>query len=186
MKLSKERIASALPTVFAIIMIAFCRLLPHPWNFVPVSASAIFGGIYLNKKWAFVLPIASMLIADIFIGFSLPDVPFVYGSIALSVLIGGWIGSKRERKSAFVASLFLGTISSSVMFYVVTNFGSWLTLNIYTKDLAGFLQSYAMAIPFFKNTLAGDVFFVSVFVVGYELMFRLSSGYNKPAGVIAK
>lgn len=53
MKLSKEHIAGALPVFFAVLMIALCRLLPHPWNFVPVSASAIFGGIYLNKKWAF-------------------------------------------------------------------------------------------------------------------------------------
>lgn len=186
MNLTKDRIVSAMPTVFAILMIAFCRLLPHPWNFVPVSASAIFGGMYLSRIWAFILPVSSMLVADIFLGFSFPDMPFVYGSIALSVLIGVWIGSKKERKGLFVASIMAGTLSSSFIFYIITNFGAWLTLNEYSKDLNGLMQSYVMAIPFFKNTLAGDLFFVSLFVIGYELTARLAKLFNKPVGVIAK
>lgn len=186
MTLSKERIAGAMPTVLAILLIAFSRLLPHPWNFAPVTASAIFGGMYLSKKWAFIIPLGSMLVADLFLGFSLTDVPFVYGSIALSALIGGWIGAKREQKAVFITSLLFGTLSSSVLFYVVTNFGSWLTLSMYSKDLTGLMQSYVMAIPFFKNSLAGDLFFVSVFVIVYELAVRFTARYSKPESVLAK
>jgi hypothetical protein len=187
MKLSRERITDAMPTAFVIMMIAICRLLPHPWNFAPVSASAIFGGIYLNKKWAFILPIASMLIADTVLGFSLADMPFVYGSILLAAAIGLWIGSKRENKTAFTLSVISGTVSSSVIFYLITNFGSWLTLDMYTKDLSGLLQSYVMAIPFFQNSIAGDLFFISVFVIGYEFLSALvSKTGNKPSAVIAK
>lgn len=187
MKLSNERIAGILPLFFAILMIALCRLLPHPWNFVPVSASAIFGGIYLNKKWAFILPIASMIIADMVLGFSLTDIPFVYGSILLSAGIGIWISSKRENKPVFAFSVLFGTLSSSVIFYLITNFGAWLTLSMYTKDFNGLIQSYVMALPFFKNSVAGDLFFISVFVTAYEFTTILvKKVYNKPAGVVAK
>ncbi len=186
MKISKEALAGIWPTVFAVILIAFCRLLPHPWNFVPVSASAIFGGMYLGRLWAFVLPISSMLIADVFLGFSFTDMPFVYGSIALSVLIGIWIGSKRERKGVFAASVLSGTLFSSVLFYIITNFGAWLTLNEYSKDLNGLMQSYVMAIPFFKNTLAGDLFFVSIFVAAYETVARLTMGSQAADNAVAK
>ncbi len=187
MKLSKERIAGILPVFFAILMIALCRLLPHPWNFVPVSASAIFGGIYLNKKWAFILPIASMIVADIVLGFSLTDMPFVYGSILLSVGIGIWISSKRENKPAFAAYSVFGTLGSSVIFYLITNFGAWLTLSMYSKDFNGLIQSYVMALPFFKNSVAGDLFFISVFITAYELTnILVTKMYNKPAGVVAK
>jgi hypothetical protein len=187
MKLTQERIANTIPTIFAVLMIALCRLLPHPWNFVPVSAAAIFGGIYLDKKWAFVLPIASMVIADIFLGFSLSDIPFVYGSILLAVLIGVGIGTRRKNKPAFAMSVVSGTLGSSVLFYLVTNFGSWLTLGMYTKDLSGLIQSYVMALPFFKNSLVGDMFFVSVFVLGYELIsWLVSRTVKKSVPVVAK
>ncbi|MBL7994012.1 hypothetical protein JNM05_01455 [bacterium] len=187
MKMTQEQIAKVVPTIFAVLMIAVCRLLPHPWNFVPVSAAAIFGGIYLNKKWAFILPVASMAVADIFLGFSLPDIPFVYGSILLAVLIGMWIGGRRKNKAAFTASLVSGTLGSSLIFYMVTNFGSWLTLGVYTKDVSGLMQSYAMALPFFRNSLAGDMFFVSVFVISYELIsWFVSRSLKKPAVIVAK
>lgn len=187
MKFTTERMVRVMPTIFAVLMIAVCRLLPHPWNFVPVSATAIFGGIYMNKKWAFILPVASMAIADIFIGFSLPDMPFVYGSILLSVVIGIWISSRRENKAAFAFSVTSGTVGSSVLFYLVTNFGAWLTLDMYTKDMSGLVQSYVMAIPFFKNSLAGDLFFVSTFVIGYELIsWIVSKNVNQPVSVAAK
>ncbi|KAB2879371.1 hypothetical protein F9K33_09655 [bacterium] len=187
MKPTKEQMANSMPTIFAVLMIAMCRLLPHPWNFVPVSATAIFGGIYLNKKWAFILPIASMAIADIFLGFSLFDMPFVYGSILLAVLIGIWIGTRRKNKAAFTASLVSGTLGSSLIFYIVTNFGSWLTLGLYTKDLSGLIQSYVMALPFFRNSLAGDMFFVSIFVISYELIsWFVSRSLKKSAVIVAK
>lgn len=187
MKLTQERIAKSMPVIFTVLMIAVCRLLPHPWNFVPVSAAAIFGGIYLSRKWAFLLPIASMLIADIFLGFSVTDMPFVYGSILLSVVIGIWIGAHRSDKPVFAMSALTGTLGSSVLFYLITNFGSWLTLDMYTKDLNGLIQSYVMALPFFKNSVAGDLFFVSIFVIGYELAVWLVNGIvKKPVAVVAK
>lgn len=187
MKLTNERILNALPVIVTIIMIAVCRLMPHPWNFTPVTAAAIFGGIYLNKKWALILPVASMLIADVFLGFSFPDIPFVYGSIMLSVWIGFFIGKKRENKPQFTLSLISGTVGSGLLFYIVTNFGSWLTLEMYAKNLSGLLQSYVLALPFLKNSLTGDLIFIVVFVAGFEsLSWLLSRNARKPVAVVAK
>ncbi len=155
-------------SVLLIILGAASRLVPHPANFAPITALALFGGAYLPRKFAFVLPLAAVFISDWFIGYDPTTIWFVYGSFLLSGLIGLYI---RDHKT--VSSVVSGTILASLLFFVITNFAVWLNpVSTYTKDFKGLIECYIAAIPFFRNTLMGDMFFTGVFFGGYELSVR--------------
>jgi len=83
--------------------------------------------------------------------------PFVYGAFFINILLGGWITKKPS-----IHRIFLVTILSSIIFYLLTNFGAWLTMPIYSKDFIGLTQCYILALPFAKWTLLGDITFVAV------------------------
>lgn len=159
-------------TVVLLITLGFVsRLLPHPANFAPISAIAIFSGLYLPKRWAIVLPILAMFVSDIFIGFYTWQIMVaVYGSFILSGLLGLQI---RNRKS--VKSVILVSVLVSVSFFIITNFAVWTFSNMYVHSLSGLIQCYTMAIPFFKNTLLGDLFYTGALVGIFEGLTRFAS-----------
>jgi hypothetical protein len=150
----------------------------HLWpNFTPIAALALFSGTMLwNRKWMFVLPIGAMLISDTIkevtapgTGFY-PDMAYVYASFFAIILIGIAI-SKRKKP----LNILLASIGGSVLFYLVTNFGAWMatsptSLIQYSHDFSGLMQSYAAGLPFFRNTLAGDLVFNAVFFGGYYVI----------------
>lgn len=148
---------------------AMSRMVPHVPNFTPLAAIALFGGFYFDRKFAFIAPLAAMLVSDYFIGFS-ADWMFVYGSL---LAIGAMAVMLQNRKSAAVVAGT--TLASSVLFFVVTNFGVWAMQSWYPKTLAGIIDCYAMALPFFRNTLAGDVFYVAAMFGIYEVVSALVS-----------
>ena len=154
-------------TFLLILLAALSRLLPHPMNFAPISALALFGGVYLDKKHTFIVPLAAMLISDYFLGFY-PEILWIYGSFALVGLVGLWLRSHRG-----IGQTALATLAGSIIFFIVTNFGVWITGQVsYTPDAAGLIQCYAAAIPFFRNTLLGDIVYVSSLFGIYELCKR--------------
>lgn len=156
-----------------ILLAVLLRLLPHPANVAPITALALFGGVYLERKFAFILPVAAMLISDYFIGFYGMEMLFVYGSFLISGLIGLWIKSHKNIKT-----IVGGSLLASVLFYLITNFGVWADpRSWYSKDIVGLIDSYIAAIPFFRNTLVGDLFYTGVFFGGYELIFRIAKKY---------
>ena len=149
--------------IFMIISGVVARLLPHAPNFTPIAAIALFGGVYLNKKYALILPLIAMFIADLFIGFH-DTMIYVYGAFLLTGGIGLWL---RKHKSGGV--VIGASVVSSLLFFLITNFGVWAQ-GMYARDLSGLMQSYVMGLPFLKNTLLGDLFFVGVFFGSYELI----------------
>lgn len=155
--------------VIAIFLVTFGvvgRLLPHAWNFTPLAAIAIFSGIYLGRRWAVSLPIITMLIGDIFIGFySVPLMVAVYGSLVLAGLIGVAI-----RKFRTIETVIATSIMSSTFFFLTTNFAVWQYSVWYEKSFSGLINCYMMALPFFRNTLAGDLFYVAILVGSYEAL----------------
>lgn len=140
---------------FLIIAATILRLIPHPPNFAPITAMALFGAGFLPKKYAIIVPLSAMLISDFFLGFHKTMV-FVYGSFVLIAFLGFWLLKKRSLKSIVLASIL-----SSVLFFIVTNFGVWL-LGWYPRTWEGLMACYIAAIPFFRNTLVGDLFYVGV------------------------
>ena len=146
-----------------VFVAAFSRLLPHPANFTAIGAIALFGGVYLEKRFAFVVPILAKLMSDYFIGFY-SGMYWVYGSFVLIGLVGVWL--KNHKKPLYILS---GTFVSSILFFAVTNFGVWMTPgSIYAPTWAGLVECYVLAIPFFRNTVGGDLFFVAVMFGAYE------------------
>lgn len=158
-------------SIFAIITFAVVlRLIPHPPNFTPIGALAIFGGAYFGKKYGILLPLLVMLISDLFIGIH-STIGFVYAGFLIAGLIGNWIGKNRN-----FSRFFIGTLASSVLFFTVSNFGVWAATPLYPKTLEGLVLSYVMAIPFFRNTILSDIFYVSLFISSYEFaLIKLTS-----------
>lgn len=139
------------------------RLLPHPANFAPVSALLLlFPGYSL-------IVLASLFVSDLILGFHNTMI-YVYASYAVIGLFGLYGRTLRKSFTFFTLPLL-----SSMLFYVVTNFGVWATTSMYTRDLSGLMQSYWMGIPFLRGTMLGDVFFFSVLSIALLVRERRQS-----------
>ena len=149
--------------VSLILVLSFSRLIPHPYNFTPILAVGVFGGFYFkNFILSLFVVITSMFVGDLIIGFHSTMI-FTYSALAAAVGIGMLI-----KKFSF-KEVILSGISSSVIFFLITNFGSWLTMAMYEKSFSGLLQSYVMGIPFFHNTLLSTLIYL--LVVKFTLEF---------------
>lgn len=159
--------------IIAIILVALgvaCRLLPHLWNFAPVAAVALFSGVYLGRRYAVVLPIVTMLIGDLFIGFyDWKLMLTVYGCFVLIGLIGSLI-----KKYKSVETVFASSILASVLFFLATNWAVWQFSPWYARSLSGLIQCYTLALPFFRNTIFGDLFYIVVLFGAYETVLALA------------
>ncbi len=145
------------------------RLLPHAWNFTPLIATTIFAGVYLGKRYAFFLPIVTMFISDIFIGFYDPK---IMASVYLSFAVAGLIGY-RFAKNKKLNTIVLSALISSTLFFLITNGAVWFFGSMYDPGLTGLFQSYLAGIPFYRNMMLGDVIYtVSLFGI-YELSLSL-------------
>lgn len=157
-----------------ILALSLYRLLPHPLNFTPVMAMALFAGAHFdNKKLAFIIPIAAMLLSDLFLGFH-NTIIFVYGAMLFSVVLGLFIQKKSTPLNVIFAS-----ISGSIIFFLVTNLGVWLMNDFYPKNAQGLLQSYTMALPFFQRSLFGDLFFNGVLFTSFWYFSKNILSHNK-------
>ena len=159
--------------VIALILFAsFTRIIPHMPNFTPIGAMALFGGAYLkNKNHAFLIPFLSLWISDLIINnfiFSYyndftwfyPGFLWQYGSFFIMILIGFVFLKKISFTNVLITSL-----SSSLIFFVITNFGVWISGSMYPMDLQGLITCYVMALPFYKGTLLGFMCY-STFLFG--------------------
>ena len=138
------------------------RLLPHEHNFTPFTAIALFGGVYLSRRYAVILPLALMVISDIFIGLH-DTIFFTWGSVILIALLGSGI---KDRKTP--AMVLGSSVVSALLFFIITNFGAWLS-DLYPHNFKGLLDCYILAIPFFRSTLVSSVLYSVVLFGSYEL-----------------
>ncbi len=157
-----------LSIVFVFIGV-LARLLPHAPNFTPIGAIAIFGGAKLPKAIAIFLPVLIMIIADSFLGFH-HLIGYTWGMM----LITSVISYKFLRNSFSAGKLLMVTLLSSILFFVVTNLGVWLEGRMYAMTLPGLIQCYIMAIPFFRSSLLGDLFYTGVFFGLFELIQQVN------------
>jgi len=160
---------SYLTIIVLILFASFSRIIPHMPNFTPLGAMALFGGAYLKNKYhALVIPIASLWLSDLVLNnfiFSFysdftwfyPGFLWQYTSFILITIIGYFFLKKVNFKNVFITS-----ISSSLLFFVITNFGVWLSGSIYSLDFQGLITCYVMAIPFYKGTVLGFICYSSL------------------------
>jgi hypothetical protein len=165
--------------IIMIVLAALSRLLPHPPNFSPVEAMALFGGAYFAKRWmGIVMPLVAMLISDIALGLvngglylqHFTSLPFllVYACIALSSVMGFGMRGKVNALRVMGYSL-----AGSIVFFVVTNFGVYLTATSMPGSaacIAGVVPCYISAIPFFKWTVLGTLFYSALMFGGFALL----------------
>lgn len=150
-----------------ILLAAGARIAPHPWNFTPVGAMALFSGAMLrDRRAAFLLPLAALFAGDLVLGLY-KMMWIVYASFLASVAIGFWL---RERRT--IGRVAGATLLGSLQFFVVTNFGVWAMASLYPKTGAGLAACYFAGIPFFWNTLAGDAVYAALLFGGFALAER--------------
>ena len=148
-----------------IVLAALTRLLPHPPNFSPVEAIALFGGAYFARRSAAIwVPLAAMFLSDLALGlvnggiywsyFLSAGFLLVYLCIALSALLGFGL---RGRVSVLRVGAF--SLLGSALFFLATNFGAWLGSPMYPQTGAGLAAAYVAGIPFFQYTLLGTLFY---------------------------
>lgn len=168
--------------VLFVLFAALSRLLPHPPNFTPIGGMALFGAAYFSRKYlAFLIPLAAMWLSDLLLNNlvyakAYPELYegfFWFGSlyVYMSIVLIGLLGLALLRKVK-LTTLLGASLAASVLFFLITNFGSWLADPMYPKNAAGLTAAYAAGIPFFWNTLLGDLFYVAVLFGGYEWASR--------------
>lgn len=149
-----------------IILGVLTRFMPHMPNFNPVIAIALFGGYYLNKKYALSVPLLLMVISDIFLGLH-NTIFFTWGSVVLISILG--LSQKKNKSILNVAGF---SFISAVLFFVITNFGVWFS-GWYPLTLKGLADCFYMGIPFFRATLLSTLVYATVMFGAYELIARL-------------
>ena len=160
-----------LPALILTGLAVASRLIPHPANFTPIASVALFSGIYLPRRFAMAIPAAAMFISDIFLGFySLPIMVSVYACFFISAVIG-----MRVRENKKFRTILGGTLLGSVIFFFATNLAVWAFGGLYAHTLSGLIDCYYMALPFFRNSLAGDIFYTAALVGCMEYIIRTSA-----------
>lgn len=163
--------------LLALLLIAFGfagRMLPHAWNFTPLIAISLFAGAYLGRRYVIAIPIITMLLSDVFLGFYNVGVMLtVYTSIILAGYIGTYLSSQKN-----LGRLTLATLSSSTLFFLTTNTGVWAFGTMYEKSLTGLFASHTAGIPFFRNMIVGDMWFTLILFGSYELAVLLYKKIN--------
>ncbi|MDQ3617732.1 MAG: hypothetical protein M3374_03290 [Pseudomonadota bacterium] len=155
---------------------ALSRLLPHPPNFSPVAAIALFAGAYFaSRRWAFIVPLAALVVSDLALAathgglyaswFGGTGIWLVYGCIALITAMG--LGLRGRVGGARVLGY---SLAGSVLFFLVTNFGAWLGNPMYPQNPAGLAAAYTAGVPFFQWTVLGTLFYSAVLFGGFALL----------------
>ena len=159
-----------------ILVAALSRLLPHPPNFSPVEAMALFGGAYFaNRAWAVAVPLVAMLVSDLALAAIMGGTYLsymaglgfwaVYLCIALSTVMGFGLRGKVG------AGRVLGySLAGSVLFFAVTNFTTWFGSTMYPQTGAGLVAAYVAGIPFFQWTVLGTLFYAALLFGGFDLL----------------
>ncbi|MCB9025262.1 MAG: hypothetical protein H6625_03020 [Bdellovibrionaceae bacterium] len=155
----------------AIVLGVLSRWLPHPPNFTPIIAIAIFMGMRLQNTWSVLLmPVLILFVSDIFLGFDSTAI-IIYPSLMSLALFVLYTTKKKifSSKSLEVVSLSLG---GSIWFFLLSNGAVWWFSGMYTKNWNGLIASYFAGVPFFNNTLISTLVFTSALVLADKLIFR--------------
>lgn len=151
------------------------RVIPHPWNFTGITAMAIFAGLLAKEnKFLFIAPLASLFLSDLILGFHNTMV-FTYLGFAVIGLLNLQFFSKNLsevvnlKKSQQIFSMLGVSLSGSLVFFVISNFGVWFSTAMYAKNVAGLVQCFVAALPFLQNQMLGDAFYSLCFLALFNL-----------------
>lgn len=180
--------------IVLVLAAAFARLVPHMYNAAPVTAVTLFAAAYLpSRRWSVLLPFAAMFFSDLVL-YATKDIAyrdqavtnmlFVYSAFAGIALLGQWL-----RRQVTVSRVVGTTLAGSALFFLVTNFGAWLSLSqtlstgepaVYSRTLGGLIDSYIAGVPFFRGTFFGDLFYTAALFGGLALLERTAPQFQQP------
>lgn len=150
--------------IFSLVAI-IVRIIPHMPNAAPIAALALWSGAYLPKRWGWIVPVVAMIVSDSIVGsYDTRLMAVVYASFVMSVIIGWFVRGQFQPTRVLVA-----TLASSVFFFLTTNFAVWAFSHWYAHTASGLMLAYTYGLPFFRNTLLGDLLYTGVFFGVYEL-----------------
>ncbi len=165
--------------VVLVLLAVASRLLPHPPNFAPVAAIGLFAGAAFDRRAAWLVPFAALLLSDAVIGFYHPtSMLFNYAGFAACLLLGSAVLGRTRTFARFAGA----TLGSSIAFFALSNFGMWAS-GYYPRTAAGLVECYVAALPFFRNTLASDVLYSAALFGGWAL---LRATFKRPAPETAR
>jgi hypothetical protein len=150
-----------------IAVAAITRLVPHPWNFTPVGAMALFAGAQLQNRWlAFFTPLAALFVGDLILGFHRLSI-FVYACFFVTVCLGFWVRRSESAPRVVAASLL-----SSTIFFLVTNWSVWALLGTFPQNSLGLMECYIAGLPTFRNGIIGDLVYNAILFGGLAFAQR--------------
>ena len=161
--------------LFIIALLALSRVIPHPPNFTPILGMAVFSGAIINHKlFAYIIPLAAMLLSDLYLGFH-ANMPIIYFSLALCVLIGRFIEARVSILNSFL-SISLGVL----VFFLITNFMVWYGSGMYESSISGLMTCYFMGLPFVQNTFISSLLYgMGAFLI-YDIVNKRTVFGNNP------
>lgn len=180
--ITTEARRSIIPWIALVILVAaLSRLLPHPWNFTPIGAMALFGGAYLgDRKLALIVTLAALWLSDLLLNnfvygayfdgfvFTYPDAFWTYAAFALVVLLGHAVLSNQRTVTRIAGC----SVASSTLFFLLSNFGVWASGQLYPQTWQGLVACYTAGLPFYGNNLLGDLFYCTLLFGGFALACR--------------
>jgi len=179
-------------TILALVLVAIGvagRLLPHAWNFAPIVAIGLFAGAYLGKRFAFVVPVAVMVISDLFIGFYSWKINLtVYVAMALAGGIGLLLRKKDDAGKYSVRArpmpIATAGVAGSTLFFLLTNGAVWYFGSSYDPGINGLFASYIAGLPFFRNAIIGDVWYSLALFGTYALVTKFVESWSKRKSLV--
>ena len=169
-----------------IAIIFFGRVLPHPYNFTPLIAVTLLSSHAIsNRILALIVPLLGFWLSDLFMnniiyaGYYSDFTIFSSGMIWTygAIVLVGFMGSSFIKKISS-GKIVLASLSGSTIFYIISNFGVWAFSPMYAKSVAGLIQCYALALPFYGTSLIGDLLYCSLLFGAYQLVFSKNINFS--------
>jgi len=174
--MNKHRIIALSILILAAVLL---RFLPHPPNFTPIAALALFSGvIFRDRVMALAIPLGVLLVSDFFLGWH-GTILYVYGAFALMVFLGRSL--QNHATAGYIAG---GGITGSLLFFIITNFGVWMAGTMYPPTWEGLVAAYVAAIPFLHNMILGTLFYSTVFFGVFHFAERQIPSIREESGPV--
>lgn len=172
METHKIKTATLIALLLIVVGISM-RLIPHAPNFVPVGAIALFSGAMLGWRTAAWLPLLIMMASDLIIGFY-PGILFTWTGFILVAMFGALF-----RQASFTKRVTFGALGSGLIFFIVSNFGTWIASGMYSPTFAGLLECYYMALPFLRTSLLADATYSIMLFGAFAVAIKMCDLYGR-------
>lgn len=166
-----------LPYLFVVLAVAV-RFMPHPWMFTPVTGSLLFFGSRGPRRWLWI-PFVLLAASDVVLTKFVYVFPFTWDHYVTFAWYAAvlWLGTRLGAKTKWVPVIG-AALASSVSFFVLSNFATWASWDMYPKNFGGLMACYAAALPFFRHALAGDLIFTTAMFATPIALHALSEAFR--------